>query len=162
MSDAKQWVILLRHGIAQERGTAPEEERALTPRGRRRMRKAARGLARLLPPIDAIVTSPLRRAVETAHCVATHTNVSEIEWLDALRPESDPEAFLRFLRLSKSSTLVCAGHEPSLSRIAAAMLGIEDQPHLELRKGGCYVFTITAGVTRLQWMLAPRVLRSIR
>ena len=162
MQRSKQWVILLRHGIAEEPGSVPDEERALTSRGQRRMKSSARGLASLIPAIDAIVSSPLQRCVETAHFVAARSAVSEVELLDELRPQADPQELLRYLRETKSSTIVCVGHEPSLSRIASALLGIDGDSHLELRKGGCYGFTITGGVTRLQWMLAPRVLRSIR
>ena len=53
MKHSKQWVILLRHGIAEERSESiADEERALTGEGRRRMKSSARGLIRLLPPID--------------------------------------------------------------------------------------------------------------
>ena len=163
MGASRQFVILLRHGIAEDRGgDVVEEERALTRRGRRRMRSSARGLVRLLPAIDAIASSPLRRCVETAHFVSARTGVSEVELLDELRPEGDAQGFLRYLRDTKSATAVYVGHEPSLSRIASALLGVEGASQLELRKGGCYVFTITAGVSSLEWMLAPRVLRSIR
>ena len=163
MSASKQWVVLLRHGIAEERGGAvAEEERALTSRGRRRMRSSARGLVRLLPPIDTIASSPLRRCVETAHFISARTGISDVELLDELRPEGDRQQFLRYLRGTKGTTAVYVGHEPSLSQIATELLGVADASHLELRKGGCYVFTITAGVSHFEWMLAPRVLRSIR
>lgn len=163
MSASKQWIILLRHGIAEERSDAvAEEERALTGRGRRRMRDAARGLVRLLPAIDGIASSPLRRCVETAHFVSQRTRVREVELLDELRPEGDPLEFVRYLKQTEARTAVYVGHEPSLSRIAAVLMDVEGEPHLELRKGGCYLFTMIGGVSHLESMLAPRVLRSIR
>jgi len=162
MNRSEQWVILLRHGIAEARGSIPDEERELTGKGRRRMRRSARALTRLIPAVDAIASSPLQRCVQTAHLVAARTRVSEVELLDELQPQAEPEGFLRYLRETESSTIVCVGHEPLLSRIACALLGIESNSGLELRKGGCYVFTICSGVSHLEWMLAPRVLRSIR
>ena len=61
-------LYLIRHGLAEERGEAwPDDtKRPLTDEGMSRMRKAARGLARLGVSFDAILTSPLTRARQTA------------------------------------------------------------------------------------------------
>ncbi len=158
----KQWVILLRHGIAETPGSIPDEERALTGKGRRRMRASSRGLLRLIPRIDAIASSPLQRCVQTAHLVAERARIADVALIDELRPQAEPEGFLQFLRETKSAAIVCVGHEPLLSRIAASLLGVQGGHPLELRKGGCYVFTIAEGVNHLEWMLAPRVLRALR
>lgn len=163
MKQSTQWIILLRHGIAEERGPdIPDDERTLTAKGRRRMRRSARGLAQLLPPIDIIASSPLRRCVETAHFVAARSDVSEVELLDELRPDADPQEFLRCLRQTNPPTAVYVGHEPLLSGLACSLLGIDRVVGFELRKGGCYIFTTDDGKFRLQWLLAPRVLRSVR
>ena len=44
--------------------------RPLTPEGRKEMQRVAPGLARLVPTIDVLATSPLARAAETAEIVA--------------------------------------------------------------------------------------------
>lgn len=161
MKATKQWVILMRHGIAEPRGSQPDDERALTAKGRRRTKGSARGLARLIPGIEAIASSPLRRALETAHILADRTGLSDVELLDELRPDADPKEFLRVLDQTRERAIAFVGHEPSLSKIAAAMLGLDALP-LELRKGGCYVFTVEDGVRKLEWMLAPRILYAMR
>src|ERR1044072_5656017 len=65
-------LYLIRHAIAAERGDAwpDDSKRPLTESGIARMRKAARGLARLDVTIDLILSSPLVRARQTADIVA--------------------------------------------------------------------------------------------
>jgi phosphohistidine phosphatase len=63
-------IYLLRHGDAEESLRIPDEERSLTPEGRRKvgdvlLRARAAGSAPSL-----ILSSPLRRAVETAELAA--------------------------------------------------------------------------------------------
>ena len=65
-------LYLIRHGVAEERGDAwPDDaKRPLTEDGMSRLRKAARGLARLGVAFDVVLTSPLVRARQTAEIVA--------------------------------------------------------------------------------------------
>src|SRR5690349_1646647 len=68
-------IVVVRHAIAvapEEFVSAdrPDEARPLTAKGRRRMRRAARGLHRLVPTLDLLAASPYRRAQETAEIVA--------------------------------------------------------------------------------------------
>src|SRR5207302_5715910 len=68
-------LLLIRHAPAEPRledgGTQPDDGlRALTPKGRRRMRRAARGLLVAQPTVDLVATSPLVRTTQTAEIVA--------------------------------------------------------------------------------------------
>ena len=66
-------IYLVRHAIAEDRelrADLPDEERRLTDKGMRRMRRAVEGLAALEVEVDTIWTSPLRRAKETAELLA--------------------------------------------------------------------------------------------
>src|SRR5439155_23799609 len=65
-------LLIVRHGIAVAHGTpkVPEDERPLTPRGAKRFRAAARGLARICRRPDVLLTSPLVRARQTADIAA--------------------------------------------------------------------------------------------
>src|SRR4029079_18690215 len=66
-------LYLIRHGLAEERGEAwPDDaKRPLTQEGMARLRKSARGLARLGVAFDTILTSPLVRTRQTADAVAS-------------------------------------------------------------------------------------------
>src|SRR5688572_15511367 len=66
-------VFLVRHAIAEERNRIrwPDDAlRPLTAAGKKRVRKAARGLASFLPPESVVLTSPFVRARETADLLA--------------------------------------------------------------------------------------------
>ncbi|MDE2038957.1 MAG: histidine phosphatase family protein [Elusimicrobia bacterium] len=86
-------LLLMRHGPAGDsrrwlaRGRA-DAERPLTETGRRKTRRAAEGLARLLPRLDLIASSPLLRARQTADALARlHGEATRSQWaqLRALR-----------------------------------------------------------------------------
>jgi phosphohistidine phosphatase len=66
-------LYFIRHGLAEDRGDAwPDDtKRPLTDEGMSRMRKAARGLARIGVSIEVVLSSPLVRARQTAEIVAS-------------------------------------------------------------------------------------------
>jgi phosphohistidine phosphatase len=63
-------VYIMRHGLAESGAGGPDDERRLTPEGVAQMRRAVVGLGRMGVQIDRIVTSPLKRTVQTAALVA--------------------------------------------------------------------------------------------
>src|SRR6185503_19114772 len=83
-------LYLIRHGMAEERGDAwPDDaKRPLSEEGMERLRKSARGLARLDVWIDVVFTSPLVRARQTADIVsAAFDPRPSIITIDSLAPE---------------------------------------------------------------------------
>jgi phosphohistidine phosphatase len=164
-TDSGQTIILLRHGIAEDRSAdGSDETRKLTAEGRARMREAARGLAELFPRIDAIYTSPLLRAEETAQIVSKALGrKASVTTTDALVPGADAKAFRKLLGESAHRRAIYVGHEPTLTSFFLALLGSRKPKGLvELKKGGCYVVTISAdGSSALELVLAPRVLRRL-
>ena len=67
-------LYLMRHGIAlpqDDPSVASDSERPLSHKGVKRMRKAAKGVRRLDIPFDALLTSPLLRARQTAEIIAS-------------------------------------------------------------------------------------------
>ena len=70
-----------------------DDERRLTPKGKKRMQQIARSLRRLDLKLDRIVTSPLPRARATAEIVADELDADDrLETADILRAGSDPPA----------------------------------------------------------------------
>jgi phosphohistidine phosphatase len=60
-------VYLLRHGIAEEgRGDGADADRELTAEGRRKLRETLRVLANAEVKPSLILSSPLKRAIQTA------------------------------------------------------------------------------------------------
>ena len=165
-------LLVIRHGVAEEKEKFAETGeddslRPLTKEGRWKMEQVAKGLRRALPSLDLIATSPFKRAEQTAKIVADAYRKAELESLDALTPDSRPQAFMQWLRERESSDRVAAvGHEPHLGALVSFMLtgeGIEGR--FALRKGGACLLQFDdnprAGKARLIWFLPPSILRRI-
>jgi phosphohistidine phosphatase len=160
-------LLIVRHAIAQPSGTpdVADEDRRLTSRGKRRFRRAADGLARTLPRPDALLTSPLARALETAEIAAT-------AWGRITpRPEpllaaGDNQALLASLAgHDRDAVIAVVGHEPHVSALLGHLVG-GDGARLPFRKGGAALVDLPddapgAGRGRLIWFLPPRLLRRL-
>jgi phosphohistidine phosphatase len=162
-------LLVIRHAIAedaQKSTGADDAERALTPRGRRRMRAAARGLRRVAPGIDLLATSPLTRAVQTADVVAAAYKDLKVVKLGHLAPDASIHALLKWLQERKhDSTVALVGHEPQLGVFVSWMLTGLQESFVRLKKGGaCLVELkeqVRSGRGRLLWSLAPAQLRQL-
>lgn len=119
-------LYLLRHGIAEPgKPGSPDSERALTAEGERKLRAILRTAkaAELAPAL--IVSSPYRRAVETADIAASVLDYKgEIAKSGALVPSSRPAAVWDEIRTMRDlPQLLLVGHEPLFSQTAAYLLG---------------------------------------
>lgn len=160
-------LLIVRHAIALPRGTpgVPDAERPLTPRGRRRFESAARGLARALPRPDALLTSPWKRARQTADILAAAYGRLEPKDTPALAGES-VEALAQILSgYPAEASVAIVGHEPWLSGLLARLLGSADGGGLEFKKGGVAVVEAPGSLEeggRLVAYLPPRLMRRLR
>lgn len=157
----EKFVVVLRHGIAEPRGSAPEEMRPLTEEGHRRMRQIAEGLRVIFPKAEAIISSPLKRCVQTAEWVVkAWPKGLPLVTSDLLRPEADATSLRKLIDSTTVSRFIIVGHEPTLTAGTLAATNTQTESELELKKGGCYGLRITEeGKATLEWMLPPRVLR---
>lgn len=159
-------LLMIRHATAVPRGTPgiPDDERPLTPRGEKRFRQAARGLARIMRRPDAILTSPLPRAARTADIAAR-------AW-GRVKPRAEPalaggslEKMLAILAACPPhATVAVVGHEPDLSELLAHLLGASESQRLLFRKGGAALVEVPGSPAhggRLVWFLRPRILRML-
>src|SRR5215467_7301505 len=93
-------LLVIRHARAQEPkkfGATGQDDaaRPLTAEGIRRMKKAARGLRSLVPSIDFLISSPIRRAVETAQIIAEAYGGLTITKRDELSPGADRQSLIK-------------------------------------------------------------------
>jgi phosphohistidine phosphatase len=118
-------IWLLRHGDA-ERGD-DDDARRLTAEGERQAVVAGRALAALGVEIDACLSSPKRRAFDTARLACPHLGV-DAEPAGALAGgDFDPDE----LGGERGSTLL-VGHEPDFSRAIERSTGAR----VDMKKGG--------------------------
>ncbi len=123
-------ILLIRH--AQAVDEAPglgDAGRWITVKGRKLTRKVSRWIAESAKrrPV-AIWTSPLVRAVQTAEILAAEVGFKgELQACAQLSPGHDPGDLIKLLGtaglVDATGPLALIGHEPSLSLIAAALLG---------------------------------------
>jgi phosphohistidine phosphatase len=109
-------LVLVRHADAAP--GAPDELRTLTTEGREQARSLGERLrAEGIAP-DAVLTSPLLRARETAEALG----LGPPEPHDALGPGAT-EDDVREAVAGRGETVLVVGHQPDCGRIAAAIAG---------------------------------------
>jgi phosphohistidine phosphatase len=163
MGSGERFVVLLRHGIAEERtGSKPDEDRHLTTEGHARMKQAAKGLTGIFPKAQSLYSSPLLRCIQTSIWVTKnyHKKV-RLQSTDALRPGADPAAIIDLVKSMSDRRIILVGHEPHLTATMLAWTGLHPGSPLELKKGGCYGIRVSGDTAWLEWILPPRVLRRI-
>ncbi len=164
-------LLLLRHGIAEERRPGNDDAaRALTARGRERSLAVLARLNGLGFRADRLLSSPLRRAHQTAELAVRAGLAEALELAEALAPAADPLDGLPQWLASLSPPegerprLLLVGHEPDLGLLACRLIGAPAGA-IELRKAGLAVLRLAPtplgrleGSAQLQLLLSPRLL----
>lgn len=174
MTPRKRELLLVRHGIAEERAEAADDaQRSLTPEGRERTIAQLRSLVELDLNCDLVLSSPLVRARQTAELAVQVGLAPELELAAALAPLADPLPLLeRWLGAVSPRPawrrLALVGHEPDLSTLAALLIGVPmalAPEALQLKKAGAALLQWPKppqagllGSARLALLLPPRVL----
>ena len=114
-------VVLVRH--AEAAPGDPDELRALTPQGHDEARRLGEQLRADGVRPDAVLSSPLLRARETA----TDLGFGEPEALDELSPGATVDD-VRAAVADRGETVLIVGHQPDCGRIAAALRGGAEPP----------------------------------
>ena len=161
--------MLLRHAIAEDASaTRQDEERRLTGEGKRKMREVVAGMRALELPVDLVLSSPLRRAVETAKIVAGgYGSTEDVEVMPALAPGVGPDVVLAALAaIGRPSGVVLVGHEPDLTALASMLLtGTPGIVQMAFRKAGLAGIMVASLPPRsaghLEFFLTPGQLRRI-
>jgi len=161
-------LLLIRHGIAEGRDATrwPDDQgRPLTGDGAAKFRKESKVIGALVPKVDALLTSELTRALQTAEILHEELGWPAPETRDELAAGTDPKAMAGLLEpLEHAEAVALVGHEPDLSEFASYLLaGDPDAVAIELKKGGVISLGIEGGPTPgeavLYWAIPPRVLR---
>ena len=167
-------LYLVRHAIAFERDPQAwpdDRERPLTPEGRQRFRRAARGLRALGVQPDAVLSSRYVRAWQTAEILVAEARWPAPQALPVLESDHPPAEVLSALRTAGGATsLALVGHEPQMHALAALLLAgagpepEEDRVLVEFRKGGVACLRLdgspASGRGTLLWHATPKLLRA--
>jgi len=165
-------LYVLRHADAADDNDPRFEndaDRPLTIKGVRRTKLLAHALRQWEITFDAILSSPLLRARETAEIVMRGLRLQgKLELSDHLAPSGDVEKLLNRLNtlrpVPKNALLV--GHEPYLSNLISLLCAGGPNLSLTLKKGGLCRMEVdqlhSARCANLEWLLAPLLLGSSR
>ncbi len=147
-------LCFLRHGEADwPNWDKPDDDRPLTEGGRKEMKRVAKFFERLKFSPDAILTSPLPRASQTAEIVAKRLGI-ELKTETALAHGFNAERLRRLLAKAGTDCVMVVGHEPEFSEVIKELTGGE----VKLSKAGVALLDVDCGCTsgKLLWLFPPK------
>jgi phosphohistidine phosphatase len=153
-------LFVIRHAAAVPRDPrTPDAARALTPEGRKKWRRAVRGLEKLGVTFDRVYHSPWLRAVETAEDLVDLVEGDTVVTKGLARAPAP--ALLAEL---EGDRVAVVGHQPWLGELVG-LLAFEDPgkgARLELKKGAVVLLEgqPRPGGMTIHALLPPRVLRA--
>ncbi len=166
-------ILILRHGKSDWQDTSRADfDRPLAPRGRKDAPLMGKVLARFNQTPGLIISSPARRAAETATLAAAAGGYkSEIQFEPGFYFEGVPAALKTLRRIPDSvERVLLVGHNPTLTDAVATLCWHQPTPKAEdlrLPTAGlvCLEAHITAwqtlspGDAVLRWFIIPRLIR---
>jgi phosphohistidine phosphatase len=155
-------IYFLRHASAGQRMSNPkkDERRPLDQEGIEQCRLMGRVLAALNLQVDAIISSPLKRASQTAVLVANEMGHEGKLQLDAaLRPDATFSRFWELLdRYRNADAIMVVGHDPNLSEFLGRCISRgAGAAQVGLKKGAIALVEQKRNSAVLRWCLTPKL-----
>lgn len=160
-------IYFLRHASAGQSLTnsKQDEKRPLDKQGIAQCGYVGRALAAAKVKVDAIISSPLERATQTALLIGKAIGYEGDLHLDvALRPEAEYQLFFRMLqKYSKLDSIMVVGHNPTLTEFCSSLLtsGAETGV-IDLKKGAVARVEHSKNKTVLSWHITPKLARVLQ
>jgi phosphohistidine phosphatase len=160
-------VYFLRHASAGQSKSNPaqDQKRPLDKEGIEQCRYVGRALAASGVQVDAIVSSPLKRATQTASLAGNEIGYEQkIQLSPALGPNGSFESFRELLNTHvKEEAIMVVGHNPSLSQFLSLMLTEGARENVvALKKGAVAKVEISPrNLAILKWCIVPKLIRAV-
>jgi phosphohistidine phosphatase len=159
-------IYFLRHASAGQHliNPAKDDKRPLDSEGIRQCGYIGRACSAMDLQIDLVISSPLKRALQTATLVATEMGYdSKISVDRALLPNADYNSFRELIaRHARTDSIMVVGHNPSLSdflsRTVSARAG---KAEIDLKKGAVARVEVEGKQATLQWLVTPKMVKTI-
>jgi phosphohistidine phosphatase len=158
-------IYILRHGEAEMRQPGHADgDRKLTSYGKRDLKAVLKVAHKLGVAPQVILTSPLRRAQETAKIAAEVLHSKHIVETKSLLPDASPDLVWKEIGAQqKVDCILIAGHNPHLGSLMAMLL--EAALMVDLKKGALVRITTQSrlGPPRgvLKWLLTPKIAKAL-
>ena len=170
-------LYILRHASAGVKRVNPilDHKRPLDKEGKLHCLQLAHVLNLMKVQFDLIVSSPLKRSMQSASLVGTEMGYeAKILSSAALAPDATFAQFQKLLRdCAGHENLLLVGHNPNLAAFLGSLLvpaaaiaasGLDDGAvvaSVRLRKGSLARVSFTRGPATLNWLLDPRTVRAL-
>ena len=142
-----------------------DERRPLDDEGILQSRYIGRMLANVDVQVDQIISSPLKRARQTASLVANELAFEQAVQLDtALRPDAKLEQFQAMLaRYRKYDAIMVVGHNPSLTEFLAKSISASARDaHIDFKKSAVAKVEMNGRHGIMQWLVTPKIARALQ
>ena len=160
-------LFILRHGEAGQRVSTGrgDFQRSLTTAGQKEVSDIAKSLKELGTKFDVVITSPLKRAHQTAAIVAKTLKIEKKmqDWAE-LSPEGNRiDLYNKLSHLKQQSLVLVVGHEPYLSKMVSEIIFDGNYGgRIALKKSGLARIRIISSTPKFQgelrWLLTPKLL----
>ena len=159
-------LYILRHANAGVRRANPvvDIKRPLDKEGKQQCILIGNLLNSLNVQFDLVVSSPLKRAVQTAAFVANEVAYDgKIRLSSALAPTATLTDFRTLLsELNGFENVLVVGHNPNLTTFLGSLIAPSGRAAaIRLRKGAIARVDTTRTPASLQWLLDARIVRSL-
>jgi phosphohistidine phosphatase len=159
-------VYFLRHASAGHHIANParDEKRPLDEQGIVQCTDVGRALNAMDVHVDAVISSPLKRATQTASLVGNEMGYEgKLQIEAALRPGATFADFRRLLeKYARQESIMVVGHNPNLSQFLGTVISESGcEASVELKKGAVARVDMRRNSGTLQWCLTPKALRTL-
>ena len=162
-------LYILRHASAGTRRPNPllDMKRPLDKEGKAHCLHLAHVLNALKVNFDGVISSPLKRSVQTAQLVATETGFERpVVLSDALLPEASFSDFKKLLTDHQLvENLLVVGHSPNIQSFLGGLLVPREDgskpAQIRLRKGSIARVSLSKGTAVLTSVLDPRTVKAL-
>lgn len=159
--------MICRHAKADYPPMTDDFDRPLKPRGEKDAKTQGELLAEHGFCPDLIVSSPAKRAIQTARIVAAEVGYDKEIWLEPSIYEENTGKMIEYIQQlpTEVETVMLFGHNPTLSQVAAFLLDMENPFELPTCGMICLENSFNDWKlarkwgARLRWMLIPRLKR---
>lgn len=158
-------LYLMRHASA---GTVRENpvldaRRGLIKEGKEQCMLMARALNAMKVAVDLIVSSPLKRSLQTAQFVGTELGYdARVEISEALNPHASYGDFQTMLaKYANREAILVVGHNPNVFQFLGKLITGNGGAAIRMRKGAIARVDLDHHPPRLQWHMDPRTVRGL-
>src|SRR6266702_6833988 len=160
-------IYFVRHASAGQHVLNPkkDEKRPLDADGIEQCGFVGRALAAMNAQPEVIISSPLKRATQTASLIGNELGYEgKLQLEPALRPEASFADFRHMLdKYARYEAVMVVGHNPSITEFLARMIAKSgSEALLDFKKGAVARAETVRHAATLNWFFTPKIARELQ